>query len=101
MASHLGSFREYGAGTCPAFSLVVGLTDFHVIWEDAFFSYSLSLLSALSLINFSGLFSHQVKFYSFMFIHKISTQVAYANVSTPIFYKTISELPEASVSKRG
>ena len=36
-----------------------------------------------------------------MFIHKISTQVAYVNVSTPIFYKTISELPEASVSKRG
>ena len=101
MASHLGSFREYGAGTWPAFWLVVGLADFHVIWEDAFFSYSLTLLSALSLINFSGLFSHQEKFYSFMFIHKISTQVAYVNVSTPIFYKTISELPEASVSKRG
>ena len=67
MASHLGSFREYGAGTWPDFWLVVGLADFHVIWEDAFFSYSLSLLSALSLINFSGLFSHQVKFYSFVY----------------------------------
>ena len=101
MASHLGSFREYGAGTWLAFWLVVGLADFHVIWEDAFFSYSLTLLSALSLINFSGLFSHQVKFYSFMFIHKISTQVAYVNASTPIFEKAISELSEASVSKRG
>ena len=50
-----------------------------------FFSYSLSPLSALILINFSELFSHQVKFYSFMFIHKISTQLAYVNVSTPIF----------------
>ena len=50
-----------------------------------FFPYSLSPLSALILINFSELFSHQVKFYSFMFIHKISTQLAYVNVSTPIF----------------
>ena len=36
-----------------------------------------------------------------MFIHKISTQVAYVNVSTPIFYKAVSELPESSVSKQG
>ena len=56
-----------------------------MIWKDAFFSYSLSPLSALIVINFSGLFSQQVKFYSFMFLHKISTQVAYVTVALQFF----------------
>ena len=43
---------------------------------------AISLLSDLDIL-FNGPFSHHVKFYSFIFIHKISTRVVCVNGKHP------------------
>ena len=53
-----------------------------VICSDAIFLLLL-VCSADFDILCSGLFSHHVKFYSFMFMHRISTRVVCINIKRP------------------
>ena len=53
-----------------------------VIWVDAIFLLFLVCSADLGIL-FSGQFPHHVKFYSFMFLHKIFTRVVCVNGKYP------------------
>ena len=50
-----------------------------VTWGDAIFLLFLVCSSGLDMMLCNGSFSHDVKFYSFMFMHKIFTRVVFEN----------------------
>ena len=50
------------------------------------FSPALYYLNAWNRLHCSGSFSHHVKFYSFIFMHKISTRVICVNGKHPLVY---------------